>query len=510
MKIKYLGLLVFIVILALVAVPVSNYFVKLKIEKALQNLPKHVDVCTKGILVDVVSGTLEFQDVLISVSDESSLEKVLKLNLKSILIEDIAYLEFVFKNKVRIEELAVDAPKIKYYKAGKQKKPTKAYEIPESPEVTIKNVQITNGAAQVLSLQNDSLLFDIKMFKLNVKDVSHKADKKNRIPVTFHDFDIVADSIQLNVGDWDRLFIAKAQLKQHTSVLKAVQLKTKYSKKELSKHIKTERDHFNLGVDSIVINEVDFGFKQDTIFYFTTNKTELHHLDFEIYRDKLVGDDPTIKSLYSKTLRELNFDINVKELQVLNGKITYEERVHSSGVPGEIFFTDFNATMSNINNTYAEGDKTVVNITTNFMDEAPLKAYSDFDINNKNDRFIFKAELGSFHVEKLNQFLVPNLNVKFEGVLHKTYFTIDGTTNHSSIDLITDFDGLRIDVLRKHERKKNKFLSAIANIFVKKTTENGDNVFAEAKRHDIKRDKTKSVFNFLWLNVKEGLLHAKN
>ncbi|OBQ54187.1 hypothetical protein JJL45_10160 [Tamlana sp. s12] len=510
MKYKYLGLLVFIVILAVIAVPVSNYFVKLKIEKALHNLPEHINVNTEDIHVDVVSGTVEFKDVLISVLNKTTQEKSIKLNLSNILIEDIDYIEFVFYNKVSIEALEIDAPKVTYYKAGKQKKPTSAYEASETPEVVIKNVKITNGAAQVLSLQNDSLLFDIKSFKINLKDLKHHPDKKNRMPVTFQDFDIEADSIQLNVGAYDRLFISQAQLKDHASVLKAVQLKTMFSKKELSKHITTERDHFNLGVDSIVINEVDFGYKQDTIFYFTTNKAALHHLDFNIYRDKLVADDYTIKSLYGKMLRELNFDLNVKELQVYDGKIVYEERVHHSGVPGEIFFTDFNATMSNINNTYPEGDKTVVNITARFMDEAPLKAYCDFDINNEYDRFLFKAELGSFHAEKMNQFLVPNLNVKFEGILHKTYFTIDATANHSSIDLKTDFDGLRVDILRKHKHKKNKFLSAIANIFVKKTTEHGDSAFAEAKRHGIKRDKTKSVFNFLWLNVKEGLLHAKN
>lgn len=510
MKYKYLGLLVFIVILAVIAVPVSNYFVKLKIEKALQNLPEHVNVIKQDISVDVVSGTVEFKDIVIGFKNKVTKEAELNLSLKTILIDDINYIDFIISNVLNIEALVLNEPKIIYYKTGKKKKPTDKYVASESPEININSVKISDGIAQVLDLKTDSLLFEIKKFKLSLKDVSHHISRKNRIPVTFSGFDLVADSVQLNVGLHDRLYIQNASLKEHTSVLKTVHLKTNYSRRELSKRIKVERDHLDLNVDSIVINQVDFGFKQDTIFYFSTEKAKLHALDFEIYRDKLVADDHTIKPLYGKMLRDLKFDLMVKELEVLNGNVVYEERVNHEGKPGKIYFSDFSASMKNIDNTYPEGEKTVITTKSKFMGEAPLETYSDFDITNKYDRFIFRAELGSFHAAKMNQFLVPNLNVKFEGILHKTYFTIDGTANHSSIDLKTDFDGLRVDVLRKHKHKKNKFLSAIANIFVKKTSDNGESVFAEAKRHDIKRDKTKSVFNFLWLNVKEGLIHAKN
>ncbi|MBU2949176.1 hypothetical protein KO493_00490 [Tamlana agarivorans] len=510
MKFKYIGLLVFIVILGLIIVPVSNYIVKGKIEKALNNLPKHVSVKSETIFVDVTSGTVEFKNIVISVNNKISKKADLALSLKTILIEDIDYIDFVFSNILNIDELRLDGPEITYYKEGKKKKPDSEYSISETPEVNIKLVEILNGQVQVLDQNTDSLLFAVKHFKLNLTHVKHEPDVSHRIPLTFHNFDIVADSIQLNVGKYDRLYISDAHFKEHEALFKGLQLKTIYSKKELSKHLKTERDHLDLKLDSLELDKIDFGYRNDSIFYFHTKKSKLHNLNFEVYRDKLVADDHTIKALYGKMLRDLKFDLNVDELIVSNGKVAYEERVNHQAVPGKIYFTDFNAIMMNVSNTYPEGGKTQIKTTSKFMDEATLITDCEFDVNNIYDRFLFKAQLGKFHAANMNQFLVPNLNVKFEGILYQTYFTIDGTANHSSIDLKTKFDGLRVSILKKHKHKKNKFLSAIANIFVSKTTRKGESAYAEAVRHNIKRDKTKSVFNFLWLNVKDGLIHAKN
>ncbi|KAB1071879.1 YdgA family protein [Tamlana haliotis] len=512
MKLKYVALIVFVVILAVIAVPVSNYFLKGKIEKALANLPKHVSVETKNIEVDITSGTMAFEGIDVIIHDTISNETDLKLKLNAILVRDVDYMDFIFSNILNIKEVDLDAPKMVYYKQGKKKKPSGPYNASQSPEININRVNIEDGNAQVLDQQTDSLLFEVKHFKIKLQDVSHTPDVSHRIPVTFHDFNITADGVRLNVGNFDRLFIDNVHIEDQVVVINKLHLKTMYSKKELSKHIKTERDHLDLKLDSLTLDNIDFGYKNDTIFYFSTQKSKLHHLDLEVYRDKLVADDHSIKLLYSQMLRDLKFDLDVAELEVVDSRISYKERVNHRIVPGEIFFTEFNATMKNISNTYPEGGKTEIKTTSKFMDEALLKTDCEFDVNNVYDRFLFKGNLGKFHAVNMNQFLVPNLNVKFKGILYHTYFTIDGTANHSSIHLKTKFDGLHVSILRnhKHHHKKNRVLSAIANIFVSKTSKKGDSPFAEAVRHNVKRDKTKSVFNFLWLNVKDGLIHAKN
>jgi hypothetical protein len=109
--------------------------------------------------------------------------------------------------------------------------------------------------------------------------------------------------------------------------------------------------------------------------------------------------------------------------------------------------------------------------------------------------------------ERMNLFTQPNLKVQLVGEVLQTYFTMQGNPNQSRIDLKLKYDNFEVKVLDKKGQKINKFLSSIANLFIKKDSETSEDDFREAYA-EVERDKTKSVFNFLWLNVKAGLLEA--
>ncbi|WFO14783.1 hypothetical protein M601_012620 [Cellulophaga baltica 4] len=53
----------------------------------------------------------------------------------------------------------------------------------------------------------------------------------------------------------------------------------------------------------------------------------------------------------------------------------------------------------------------------------------------------------------------------------------------------------------------NKFLTTVVNLF----TNDGSNTDEYGFRHGqikVERDPTKSFFNYLWINVKDGILHT--
>lgn len=138
------------------------------------------------------------------------------------------------------------------------------------------------------------------------------------------------------------------------------------------------------------------------------------------------------------------------------------------------------------------------------MDKTPLSAQWSFDVQNINDEFLFKAEIGSLEAEKMNQFTEPNLKVRLEGQVNRTYFTIDGNNSTSKTDMKINYSDFKVSLLQKGSEKKNKFLSAIVNIFISKDSEKNDGQYCDASA-DATRDKTKSIFNFLWINVKNAL-----
>lgn len=61
-----------------------------------------------------------------------------------------------------------------------------------------------------------------------------------------------------------------------------------------------------------------------------------------------------------------------------------------------------------------------------------------------------------------------------------------------------------MSVLNKKGNKKNGFLSAIANIFISKDSDKSEQEFRKGSG-EVTRDKTKSFFNYLWLNAQKGL-----
>jgi hypothetical protein len=131
-----------------------------------------------------------------------------------------------------------------------------------------------------------------------------------------------------------------------------------------------------------------------------------------------------------------------------------------------------------------------------------------FDVNNKTDLFEFQAEIDNLHASYMNQFMEPNLNILLEGELYKTYFTISGTDNTSNIDFKIKYDAFDVNILKDGGKDKKELLSKVVNIFISKDSESSKKTFKEASRHDIARHKTKSVFNFIWISARAGLIKA--
>ena len=95
--------------------------------------------------------------------------------------------------------------------------------------------------------------------------------------------------------------------------------------------------------------------------------------------------------------------------------------------------------------------------------------------------------------------------MRLEGQTNKTYFTIDGNNATSTTNMKVSYTDFKVSVLQKDGERKNKFLSAVANIFISKDSEKKNEYYREGSA-DAERNKTQSVFNFLWISVKNSLL----
>jgi len=504
--------LVSLVVLSVIGIIVAQKVATSKIEKFLtESLPENIKFDYKDVDVSIWSGSVELANPKLTIYGKNTDSIILVNDMSSIQINDVGYWAYIFSNKINIKGIHIKEPKITYhhnkhidsedYKSSKSKK--------RGQNVYVANFKITKGNVAMFNVENDSLMLQLKGFDFDLHDIHFdKETAKQKMPLTFSNYDLSFNGLFYRLNNYDNLEIGESNFAMNVSELTNLKLYTKYSKQKLSQIISVERDHMDLKIEKVAINNQEFGFHHDSIFYFKSPKVEIEKPIFNIYRNKLLPDDMTIKLLYSNMIRNLNFDLTLSEILLNNAAINYSEKVKPESSAGEIYFSNMNVTITNLGNTYESSEKTTIDIDAIFMKSTPIKVNWYFDVNNVNDQFIFKAEIGKLPAKDMNSFSEPNLKVKMEGELLKTYFTVDGNVQNSNVDLRMNYENLKVSILDKEGKGKNKLLSAVANLFIKKDSNDEADEFREGMKKGVERDKTKSVFNFMWLNTRAGLLSA--
>lgn len=459
-----------------------------------------------------VSGNVSFTDPLISVYGKTTNNIIAQIELQHLIIKGFSYWDYFFNNRISLENILFNQPKIIYYHnyLVKPKSYQNTYKNPIKKAVQIEIVEMEGGYIEVYNAATDSLISQSKnvSFKMN-SVVMDQSTVKHKIPITYKGFSASSNNLFYRLNTYENLFLEHIDFNTSFSKIRGVKIKTKYSKEDLSKQISVERDYFDLTIDSIAVKNQDLGFKQDSLFYFKSDRVDFYQPTFKIYRDKLVADDLSFKPLYSKMLRDLNFTLTLDNVFINNSSITYTEKVKTATLGGSLLFSKLTAEIKNLSNAY-NANKTITsaNIDAIFMDTTPLHAEWKFEVKNPNDEFIFKAELGKLKAKNMNQFMEPNLNVRLEGEITKTYFTINGNDHTSQIDLKLKYDDFEVAVLKENGKEKNKLLSSLVNLFVSKNSTDKAGEFRHGSKSDVERTTNKSVFNYLWINIKVGLMNA--
>jgi len=221
-------------------------------------------------------------------------------------------------------------------------------------------------------------------------------------------------------------------------------------------------------------------------------------------RDKLIADDVSIKPMTSEMLRKIPFPFMVDSLSFGHNKISYQERVKTYNEGGILFFDDGHLAISNLSNHPPEGTETTLYIDTKFMGKSPVKATWTFSANDANDQFRFKGSSTNVQLSDVNAFSAPNLNATMKGEIYCLYYDFYGDGYQSEASVKANFNNVEIAVLDINNRRRNKFYSSFANIIVKTSSKTKKSIYQEAQV-SVTRDRAKSQFNFIYLNLKESL-----
>ena len=496
----FLGLLIVAALLMLSA--------QLMAKKSIANfvetkLPPHMQLEYKLIDVNVLTGTAKFKTIDFRVQAVDSLKqgKETRLQIGSLEVIGLGYWQFLFNKKIALKSLNIEKPILKSYVKEKQ---IDTNRILLSKQIHIDKIHVVNGDMVLLKEENDSLAMKLDSVNIELDDFTTNDSLINsKLPIAYGSLKFDGTSLYADLGPYESLKVGKVHVGDGNITISDLKLKSKYSKTKLSWHLYKERDYIDLKIPEVSFEHIDFGYIKNRLWV-STGIGKLKGAVLEVYRDKLLPDDTERKKLYSEALRKLPIQLDIPKVEISNGYIAYSERVNRETPPGKIVFDDVHAEIIEVQNVPQKNEKTSVTAKALLMGEAPITLNWSFDAKKKSDAFIASGTVKNFHSKNINSFLESNLRVRAKGEIQELYFTISGNSISSSGDMKMKYEDFKFSVLKKDRLRINKLLTAIGSLFVNdgsKTDENGYR-YGSIK---VERDPTKSFFNYLWLNVGDGL-----
>lgn len=224
-----------------------------------------------------------------------------------------------------------------------------------------------------------------------------------------------------------------------------------------------------------------------------------------IYMDKRLADDPSVKPLYSKVLREAPVYLNFSKVMVENSEIIYEEQVKESDEPATVRFVAVNGEISNLHNIRKLSTQPRITASADFMRGPPVSLEWIFPVYNNLDKFEISGHFGRLEGEALDPFLVPSLNARTRGTINDVYFHFYGNDDFLRGDFRIVYDEFKIELLNKKNKEKNGFLSSLANLLVVNEQEPEE---GEQQELRVERTKNRFFWNFMWKGLRKGLLET--
>lgn len=505
MKPKKIVLFFFIAtILAVVAVFFLNYLAERKITNFLDNEFNTGQLDYGTVETNVLFGNVEIDSIVF-------LQNGLKIDMKKLEVSGVHYLDFLWNDKLVVNKIYFDSPTIsvrEHPKDSTQKYSTQKKKSPQrelKKNILVESIEIENGETIFYKNEKDTLLF-VENFSAKVDSVSVTSNTlRQNIPFEHKKHTIKTDSVYFDLNKYHEITVEKIEVSDENIVLQNLLLYPKYSRSEFRKVIPYEKDMFNLKIVSWRIEQPFFDFFAEKPV-FKSPLMVIDGADFKAYRDKTVTDDPRTKKMYSEMLRDLPFRVDIEKTRIRNAFIQYQERIKKDRKLGRVAFYELNAEVLDLTNLNLDSENfptTKLSIDTRFMNTSDLHVNWHMDVSSDRDYFTISGEAKHIPPEAMNPFFVPAMHVKAKGAIDAVYFNFSGDYVDAVGDMKMNYSDFSVVVLQKKGEEKNKFLSVIANIFVKANPKNGT-----VSKQDIHvvRDATKSFWNYFWSCIEKGLL----
>lgn len=484
-----------------------NVWVKTQLPKIINRKNDSAYLITyKNLDVSLWNGYIKANQIVVvpKSSLKDSINKAgIYAKIKAVEVRDFKIWNLVFSDKLKARSITVEQPKVILYQKDEKENVRNAVVAPFEKIITVSDLFVTHGDLKMINVKNKAVLSAHNInFNLDGIVITEKI-LKDKIHFEYRDYKLNCDSLYYHPNEFYHISTKKIKGSKTHLDIADFEMNPTYSRREFVAKIPKEKDLYTLSCKSMGFDKINWGFKEDD-FFFHCNTIKLDKLAANIYRSLEPADDKSKRKFYNKMLRELSFDLKVDTLKIRNSILEYEEEKSADAGPAKLIFNSFNLTATSINSGFKKTKlpDLTIKVQSKFMNNSPLDVDWKMNIMDKNDGFNIKGKLTNFDAEKIIPFSKPYINVTTKGVLDQVLFNFTGNDNGCSGAFKVEYDELKFTIYKKDDRKKkNKLLTFVAKIFVKKDT----NDKLKSAHVNVMRIKEKSFYNLLWRSIEEGL-----
>ncbi|QLG44993.1 DUF748 domain-containing protein [Costertonia aggregata] len=433
----------------------------------LERLPNSVELAYSAIDLNLFSGNVVLHEVNVGFLKNDNFKTKGTLDLDKFTIQGLDYRKLLSENTFKANRVCIERGDLEIYDQN----------------------------SSDIKLAMSDIALELRSFMADSSTLQQK------IPFTYKTVDLSLGKLHVAISPFEVLSIDSLFLRNGDLRTTSISIMSKYGKSQLSKKIQYERDHIQLTIPNSSGKNMGMTLVNDSLKFSADNVTFLNPR-LALYRDKLVTDNTVKKPLYDTMLNQLPIKLDIKTVVLEDGQVSYAEKTDKAVEPVSISFKSLDATINNLSNTNTQ--RTEVNARAALMGKAPITLDFSFQVKNQNDTFLASSTLKNLEGSLINPFLESNANVRAQGLIKEMYFTISGNGHKSTGDMKMKYQNFKFTVLDKDRLGINKTLTAIVNLF----TNDGSKTDSDGYRYgkiEVERVPTKSFFNYLWLNTKDGL-----
>lgn len=295
--------------------------------------------------------------------------------------------------------------------------------------------------------------------------------------------------------------------------IELVKFDNKLPKYDYADQFEKETDWVELEQASILFEGMDFQayFRSGSV---KAQKLLVDNMKLEVFRDKRKPEDLAKRpKMIHEILRSLPLKLDLQEVELRNGYVSYEERPENkSPRAGTIFFDGIDAKLVGVTNSserLEKNDEMVLEAKSRLMGKGLIDIKVTYFLNDTTGKFLMEGNIGRMDLVNLNRIIEPSTKVSLKnGILNSLFFDVVANDIEGTGDVIVKYEDLEIEILDKNFGYDQNVFQRIGSFLANKLIIKSENPEdGELKKGEVyyPRDQHKFIFKYWWELVLSGL-----